>query len=82
MKTNHSKLEHRQKEDTVEQHEELSQAQVQSQGREFNSAEEMLQLDAAQTEVPPAVEVRLAESIQQEPSEPADAAPWWKRMFL
>ena len=78
MKTNRSKLEHRQKEETVEEHDQLAQGQ----GWEFNSAEEMLRLDAAQTEVPPAVEVRLAESIQQEPAEPADAGPWWKRMFL
>ena len=78
MKTNHSKLEHRQKEESLEAHDALAQTE----GREFNSAEEMLRLDAAQTPVPPAVEERLAESIQQEPPEAADAGPWWKRMFL
>jgi hypothetical protein len=77
MKTNPSKLAHRHKTEAVEEQTEL----MRPAGREFNSAEELLRLDAEQTPVPPAVEVRLAESIQQEPQEPAETVPWWKRMF-
>ena len=51
--------------------------------REFNSPEEVLRCDAAETEVPAAVEERLAESIRKEadPPEP-DSGGWWRKMFL
>jgi hypothetical protein len=51
--------------------------------REFTSPEEMLRCDAAQTEVPAAVEERLAESIRKEGDPPeGSSGGWWRRMFL
>jgi hypothetical protein len=46
--------------------------------REFSSPEELLQHDAAQTAVPPAVADRLAQSLQNEPK---PERSWWRRMF-
>ena len=79
MKINHSKLQHRQKEETVEQQAET----VHQEAREFQTTEEALRCDAAQIEVPSGVETRLAESIQKEQDhEPEAPTPWWKRLFL
>jgi hypothetical protein len=46
--------------------------------REFHSVEELLQHDAAQTTVPPAVAARLQESLAREP---APRGNWWRRLF-
>ena len=48
----------------------------QSTAREFATVEEMIQADAAQTVVPPAVTQRLNESIRREPK---PARSWWQR---
>ena len=45
-------------------------------GMEFQSAEELLRHDAAQTEVPPEIARRLSQSIAQ--SSPP-RRPWWRR---
>jgi hypothetical protein len=46
--------------------------------REFNSAEELLRHDAAQTSVPEEVGARLRESIAREPP---PRRSWWQRLF-
>lgn len=66
-------------------HEELENAQTtqsEQRAREFASAEEMLRCDAEQTEVPPAVEERLAETIRQESPPPESGGSWWRQIFL
>jgi hypothetical protein len=71
MKPQSSKLQHRQQEDTVAaQHLERAIA------RGFASVEEMLRFDAAQTEVPPCVKKRLAESVGKEPRPAKPRAGW------
>ena len=75
MKPKSSKLQHEQKQETV--HTEATQSKVAA--REFNTAEEMLRADAAQTEVPPAVKTRLAESVRKE-APPEKPRSWWKRL--
>lgn len=54
------------------------QQQQQATAREFKSPEELLQHDAAQTFVPPAVADRLARSLR---TEPKPERTWWQRMF-
>ena len=44
----------------------------------FESAEEMLRHDAANTPVPPQMRERVMQSISQEPVR-EDPKPWWKR---
>ncbi|MGO8698519.1 MAG: hypothetical protein ACLQVY_12455 [Limisphaerales bacterium] len=46
---------------------------------EFKSAEDLLRHDAGQVSVPPAVAVRLHESISNLPS--PRRGSWWKRFF-
>jgi hypothetical protein len=43
---------------------------------EFQSAEELLRHDAAQTAVPPEIARRLSQSIARSP---APRRPWWRR---
>lgn len=74
MKPQSSKLQHREKEETVE----TQKAGQQSTAHEFQSAEEMLRADAAQTEVPESVKERLAESVQHEVAARKPAS-WWQR---
>jgi len=63
---------------TSQEQEQVSEIQTQkTEAREFASAEEMLRHDAAQTEVPPAIAQRLAESIQKEPKPPRSL---WQRL--
>ena len=47
--------------------------------REFGSVEELLQYDAGQTEAPPGIARRLAESLGEPRVEEPKA--WWKRIF-
>ncbi len=53
--------------------------------KEFNSAEELLRYDAAQTPVPAAIAQRLAASTQVESANKnagkPDPGPWWKRFL-
>lgn len=54
------------------------EAQVtQSTAREFATVEELIQTDAEQIAVPPAVTQRLNESIRKEPK---PARSWWRRI--
>ena len=63
-----------------EQHQEQvqNQQQQQTEAREFASVEEMLRHDAAQTQVPSGVALKLNQSIANEPKA---ARPWWRRLF-
>jgi hypothetical protein len=73
MEPESSRLRHREQLETTQQF-----AQQQGGGREFASVEEMIREDMAQTEVPPAVAVKLKESLAREGIGPR---PWWKRIF-
>lgn len=56
-----------------------SEGQTQSEtAREFATVDEMLRHDAQYTPVPPEVEDRLQQSVEQEGLRPA---PWWRRLF-
>jgi len=46
--------------------------------RSFNSLEEVIGEDRAQTAVPPEVAERLNESIRKEP---APGKPWWRKLL-
>ncbi len=48
--------------------------------REFATPEDLLRHDRSQTEVPPSVSGRLADTIATEPK-PAAKKPWWKRLL-
>jgi len=78
MKQNSSKLQQGQKEETVQAG--TTQQNQNVTAHEFAIAEEMLRADAAQTEVPPAVKTRLAESVRKE-SPPEKPRSWWKRLI-
>lgn len=45
---------------------------------EFNSVEDMLRHDAAQTPVPPGIEHRLQQSLSKTST---NAMSWWRRFF-
>jgi len=64
----------------LEQQQQSTEAQQSRQeaGREFDSVEEMLRYDVAQTTAPPAVGQRVQDSIQ---AEPKITRPWWRRLF-
>jgi hypothetical protein len=55
---------------------EQQQTSAEQKVREFASTEELLRHDARQVEVPPAVAVRLNESIKREPK----GKSWWQRL--
>lgn len=55
-----------------------AQAQTTPVTAEFHTTEAMLQHDAAQTPVPPAIARRLRDSIAQENPAPR---PWWRRIL-
>lgn len=81
MKKPQVKLQPRQQ--TQEEVEEAQALKPGATAREFSSPEAMLRCDAEQTEVPPAVEERLAESIRQESDlTPDNSGGWWRKMFL
>lgn len=74
MKPQQSKLKQQQA-----QSETKLDAVQQAAAREFQSAEEVIRADFAQTKVPDAVKTRLADSLARESPKPK--GPWWKRMF-
>jgi hypothetical protein len=74
MNENFSRLRQEQKQES-EQHQTQEQK---SEAREFASVDEMLQHDASQITVPPAIAVRLNESISREPK---PEKSWWQRFF-
>lgn len=81
MKKPHAKLEVRQQ--THEEVEETQSLRTGEAAREFASPEELLRFDAEQTEVPAAVEERLAESIRHEDDPPeSNSGGWWRKVFL
>lgn len=57
-----------------------AEAQVRSQRRNFEEAEEVIRADREQIVVPEALAGKLAGAIAAEPK-PAPDRPWWKRMF-
>jgi len=76
MNQHTKKLEQQQKQQTTE----TKLTEQKTAAREFSSVEEMLRFDAAQTQVPSSIEVRLAESVQKELAA-RKARPWWKKLF-
>jgi hypothetical protein len=64
-----------------QQAEEATEQQVQQEGRvdrQFDSPEEMIRFDTAQTVPPESIAERLKESIAREPTPPKS---WWQRLF-
>ncbi len=76
MKPLSSKLQVQQTEETVI----ARKGEQKTTAREFQSVDEMLRYDAAQTRVPERVEARLAESARGEPG-PKRPRSWWKRLL-
>jgi hypothetical protein len=76
MKPPQSKLEHQQAEEQTVNLQAGSQTQSTESVRAFESVESMLREDAASTPVPPAVEEKLARSVQQQPR---PKRSWWNR---
>ncbi|HTS16074.1 MAG TPA: hypothetical protein VMP11_00720 [Verrucomicrobiae bacterium] len=68
------RFQHRQAE---EQTSEQDHAAQQRTDRTFDSVEDMLRFDLAQTEPPPSIAERLQGSLQAEPQK----RPWWRRLF-
>ncbi|HVM60266.1 MAG TPA: hypothetical protein VMV72_05300 [Verrucomicrobiae bacterium] len=61
--------------------EQAAEEQQSAQGRaalQFDSVEELLRYDAAQTAPPPAIAERLQGSLR---AEPAPKRSWWQRLF-
>lgn len=73
MNQEHSKLRH---EERQEQAAHLKKTTNSENTREFESVEEVLREDASSIVVPPAVEKRLSQSIQQSPKAQRS---WWNR---
>jgi len=76
MKPDSSKLKQQQQQATVATRSTQSAATA----HEFNSPEEMIRADAAQTQVPESVKTRLADSVAREPA-PKRPRPWWRRFL-
>jgi hypothetical protein len=55
-----------------------SQAKGQSAALEFQTPEELLRHDAAQTAVPPEIVRRLSQSIAESSAAPK---PWWRKLI-
>lgn len=75
MNNDSSRLRHTQKSEATSEHEQ----QVKTEAKEFSSAEELLRHDLAQTEVPPAIAVKLNKSISAIPQ--PKSSSWWSRFF-
>jgi hypothetical protein len=60
-----------------QQQQAAEQQQTRPQERVFETPEELLRHDAAQTNPPASIEARLKDSIAKEP--PASPSPWWRR---
>ncbi len=66
-----------------QQKQETTETQLSAQktsAHEFSSVEEMLRFDAAQTQLPASVEMRLADSVQKDIATRKNR-PWWKKLF-
>jgi hypothetical protein len=70
----------------LEQHEHEAQAELQQHAREeqaareFATTEEAIRADAAETEVPPAIAVRLQKSLDANPPVVPERS-WWRKLF-
>lgn len=73
MNPKSSKLQHQEQQRTTEEQVAQNQPEL-----EFASVGEMLRYDAAQTTPPPAIEVRLKDSLAGEPKRPRS---WWGRLL-
>jgi len=74
-------MKHQTKHSSLEQEQQRAEQQ-QNQSRsnlEFATAEEMLRYDAKQTEVPPAIAVRLEKSTGQ--ISPPPSRSWWRKLL-
>lgn len=60
-----------------QQSEEVQSSQKKA-GETFESVEELLRHDAAQTDPPSAIAARLKDTLEREP---VQKGPWWKRLF-
>jgi hypothetical protein len=69
------RFQHRQSEEHASEQEHTS---AQRTDRTFDSVEELLRYDLAQTEPPPAIVERLQGSLR---AEPPQKRPWWHRLF-
>jgi hypothetical protein len=64
---------------TARHREQAAESQSAASGAlEFQSAEELIRHDAAQTQVPPQIARRLKESIAQSPQ---PRRPWWRKLL-
>lgn len=59
----------------------LEQQTGTAQKKSFDSAEEVIAADRAQTAVPGSLGGRLAESISGDTASPPPPRPWWRRLF-
>ncbi len=66
------------RQESEEQRQVQGHENAQSSAREFASVEELLRHDALHTPVPPAIAVRLENSVGQLPP---PARSWWQRFF-
>ena len=51
-----------------------------TEGREFQSADEVVRFDAKHTAIPDSVKARLADSVAREPKPPQPKS-WWRRLL-
>ncbi len=65
------------RQNTEDQQVQNTQEEVREKALEFNTPEELLRYDAAQTAVPRRVAERLQESVGKAP----DPKPWWRRIL-
>jgi hypothetical protein len=73
----HSSFEHNSEEEQKHQAEEQSRQGAEN-ARVFDSAEELLRLDASQTNVPGSIAERLGKSLE---SLEKPVRPWWRRLL-
>jgi hypothetical protein len=76
MKPDPSKL--RQQQEQAEQSAESQFRQQEQTARQFDSVEELIRFDTANTPPPETLAERLKESIE---AEPKPARSWWQRLF-
>lgn len=76
MNAERSRFRHLEREETTPR--QAASVEVAGGRRSFNSLEEVIGEDRAQTAVPPEVAERLNESIRKEP---APGKPWWRKLL-
>jgi hypothetical protein len=78
MNSDSSQLRQQQQQQQEEQSAQSHAQQERQSALQFDSPEEMIRRDAAQTPPPASIAERLKESIAQEPAPPKS---WWRRLF-